>query len=101
MRSAAARGAAPAAPARRRHRRTAARRCTAAAAGAAGAASPDVTADVCILGAGIIGLCSALALLRADPSVKVVLVDRKVPCSGATGAGEAGLLGYWVLHPPA
>lgn len=69
------------------------RQCTAAsaaaAAGAAGAPSQDITADVCILGAGIIGLCSALVLLRADPSLRVVLIDRKVPCSGATGAGEA------------
>ncbi|PRW45110.1 glycine oxidase isoform X1 isoform A [Chlorella sorokiniana] len=55
----------------------------------------DIMADVCILGAGIIGLCSALVLLRADPALRVVLVDRKLPCSGATGAGQGYL---WLAH---
>ena len=31
---------------------------------------------MCIIGAGIIGLCTALALLQADPELRVVLVDR-------------------------
>ena len=38
--------------------------------------SADLQADVCIIGAGIIGLCTALALLQADPELRVVLVDR-------------------------
>lgn len=41
-----------------------------------------------MLGAGIIGLCSALALLRGDPTARVVLLDRQEPCAGATGAGQ-------------
>lgn len=79
-RSQAIRGGPAAAPARRCRCRSAARRRTAAsaAARAAGPTSQDIAADVCILGAGIIGLCSALALLRADPALKVALVDRKV-----------------------
>lgn len=91
-RSQAVGGGPSAAPAPRRRCCAAAQRCTAAAAAAsaAGPTSQDIAADVCILGAGIIGLCSTLALLRADPALSVVLVDRKVPCSGATGAGEPG-----------
>lgn len=55
----------------------------------------DLEADVCILGAGIIGLCTALALLQADPGLRVVLLDRAAPCSGATGAGQGYL---WLAH---
>ncbi len=51
--------------------------------------------DVCILGAGIIGLCTALALLQADPSLRVALLDRAAPCAGATGAGQGYL---WLAH---
>lgn len=43
--------------------------------------------DVVIIGAGIIGLTIARQfLLGSDLSVAVV--DKAVPCSGATGAGE-------------
>lgn len=73
----------------------------AAAAAAAGAsragASPaaELDVDVCILGAGIIGLCTALALLRSDPRLSVALLDRQAPCAGATGAGQGYL---WLAH---
>lgn len=65
---------------------------------AAAAAAPtgDLEVDVCILGAGILGLCTALVLLREDEHLKVALVDREVPCSGATGAGV--LLGLACSH---
>lgn len=72
----------------------AAPRCQALRPTAAAAASPaaekpgDLEADVVVLGAGIIGLCTALALLRADPLLRVAVLDRKSPCSGATGAGQ-------------
>lgn len=61
------------------------------------AATPptDLEVDVVIVGAGIIGLMTAHALLTADPAVSVVLLDAKEPCSGATGAGQ----GYvWLCH---
>lgn len=50
--------------------------------------------DVVIVGAGIIGLTIARQfLLGSDLSVAVV--DKAVPCSGATGAGQ----GYiWMVH---
>lgn len=51
-------------------------------------AAADIEADVAIVGSGIIGLCAALTLLRADPELRVVLLDREEPCAGATGAGQ-------------
>lgn len=48
-----------------------------------------------VLGAGIIGLATALALLRADPALRVALLDAKAPCAGATGAGQGYL---WLAH---
>lgn len=68
-------------------RRAAARSALAALAGSLG--SEDITTDVVVVGAGVIGLSVAHALLK-DPinSFHVTLVDQKVPCSGATGAGK-------------
>jgi glycine/D-amino acid oxidase-like deaminating enzyme len=57
--------------------------------------SSDVEVDMCVLGAGIIGLCTSLALLRADPQLRVALVDAAQPCAGATGAGQGYL---WLAH---
>jgi len=55
----------------------------------------DLEVDVVIVGAGIIGLSTALALLTTDPALSVVLLDAKEPCAGATGAGQ----GYiWLCH---
>ena len=66
-----------------------------AAAAAPPASSPDIEVDVCVLGSGIIGLCTSLALLRADPKLRVALVDSALPCAGATGAGQGYL---WLAH---
>lgn len=43
--------------------------------------------DVVIVGAGIIGLSIARQFLL-DSDLSVAVVDRAVPCSGATGAGK-------------
>lgn len=52
-------------------------------------ATPPATADVVILGAGIIGLWSAHALLRRDPHLRVAVLDKGPGlCTGATGAGQ-------------
>ncbi|GAX84703.1 hypothetical protein CEUSTIGMA_g12125.t1 [Chlamydomonas eustigma] len=49
--------------------------------------------DVVVIGAGIIGLMTAEAFLKRNLSV--ALLERKQPCSGATGAGQ----GYiWMAH---
>ncbi|KAK4573531.1 hypothetical protein RGQ29_031474 [Quercus rubra] len=50
--------------------------------------------DVVIIGAGIIGLTIARQFLIGS-DVSVAVVDKAVPCSGATGAGQ----GYiWMVH---
>ena len=43
--------------------------------------------DVVVIGGGIIGLCVAFQLLCHSSKPSVALVERQVPCSGATGAG--------------
>ena len=51
-----------------------------------------VEADVCIVGAGYTGLWTALELRRADPSVRVVVVEKET-----VGFGASGRNGGWVL----
>ncbi|KAF5746270.1 hypothetical protein HS088_TW06G00440 [Tripterygium wilfordii] len=52
------------------------------------------TFDVVIIGAGIIGLTIARQFLIGS-DLSVAVVDKAVPCSGATGAGQ----GYiWKIH---
>lgn len=55
---------------------------------AVAAQQQELAVDVAVVGAGIIGLCSALALLQADRKLSVALLDQAVPCAGATGAGQ-------------
>lgn len=45
----------------------------------------DAHADVCILGAGYTGLWTAYYLLRADPALRVVLLERDISGFGASG----------------
>ncbi|WP_068269776.1 NAD(P)/FAD-dependent oxidoreductase [Aldersonia kunmingensis] len=45
----------------------------------------DITADVAIVGAGFTGLWTAYYLLKADPSLKVVVVERDFAGFGASG----------------
>jgi glycine/D-amino acid oxidase-like deaminating enzyme len=52
----------------------------------------DREADVCIVGAGYTGLWTAYELLRADPSLAVVVLEREV-----AGFGASGRNGGWVL----
>ncbi|MFE4542715.1 NAD(P)/FAD-dependent oxidoreductase [Arthrobacter sp. NPDC056727] len=47
--------------------------------------SADTTADVVIIGAGYTGLWSAYYLLKADPSLRVVIVEREYVGYGASG----------------
>ncbi|MBA0700549.1 hypothetical protein Goari_021930, partial [Gossypium aridum] len=50
--------------------------------------------DVVIVGAGVIGLTIARQFLTGS-DLSVAIVDKAVPCSGATGAGQ----GYiWMVH---
>jgi len=61
----------------------------------------DRDCDVAVVGAGLLGLWTAYSLVRADPSLRVVVVEREVAGFGAAGrnagfvsaglAGEAGV----------
>jgi len=57
------------------------------------APSTTTTADCVVVGGGIIGLSISLSLLHAG--LTVALIDKGVPCSGATGAGQGYL---WLAH---
>ncbi|ESW12703.1 hypothetical protein PHAVU_008G135200 [Phaseolus vulgaris] len=50
--------------------------------------------DVVIVGAGIIGLTIARHFLISS-DLSVAIIDKKVPCSGATGAGQGYL---WMIY---
>jgi glycine/D-amino acid oxidase-like deaminating enzyme len=56
------------------------------------ALSADRDADVCIVGGGYTGLWTAYELLRAEPSLDVVLVEAET-----IGFGASGRNGGWVL----
>ena len=45
----------------------------------------NITADVAIVGAGFTGLWAAYYLLQADPTLKVVLLEREYAGFGASG----------------
>ena len=46
--------------------------------------------DAIVIGAGVVGACSALALTNAG--LKVLVIDRGPVASGTTGAGEGNIL---------
>ena len=52
--------------------------------------SHHIDADVCIVGAGFTGLWTALALLEAEPDMKVVILEAE-----AAGYGASGRNGGW------
>ena len=45
----------------------------------------DLEADVCIVGAGFTGLWTARSLALADPSLRIVVVDKEIAGFGASG----------------
>ncbi|CAK7349236.1 unnamed protein product [Dovyalis caffra] len=61
---------------------------------ASSSSSSTRTFDVVIIGAGIIGLTIARQFLIGS-DLSVAVVDKDVPCSGATGAGQGYL---WMVH---
>jgi len=65
----------------------------------------DTDCDVAIVGAGMTGLWTAYALLDADPSLRVRVIEREVAGFGASGrnggwvsAGVAGVAEEWAKH---
>jgi len=62
----------------------------------AASAAAGRTFDVVVVGAGIVGLASALQVLRDSPDVSVCIAERAERlCAEATGAGQGYL---WMVH---
>lgn len=60
------------------------------------AETENATPDVTILGAGVVGICTALSL--AERGFRVALIDRNPPAEGASH-GNAGSLSPWSCVP--
>ncbi len=60
----------------------------------------DLDVDVAIVGAGFTGLWTAHSLLRADPTVRVVVLEREVAGFGASGRNGGWCAGDY-SGPPA
>ena len=59
----------------------------------------DATADVGILGAGFTGLWTAYYLLRRDPSLRIVILDREIAGFGASGRNGGWCSASFALSP--
>ncbi|MGE3771735.1 MAG: NAD(P)/FAD-dependent oxidoreductase [Gammaproteobacteria bacterium] len=59
------------------------------------ALTQDIRADVCIVGGGYTGLWTALRLKEAEPALDVVLIERDLCGSGASGRNGGFLLSWW------
>ncbi len=55
--------------------------------------SGDTTADICIVGAGYTGLWTAYYLKKADPTLKVIVVEKEFAGFGASGRNGGWLSG--------
>lgn len=59
----------------------------------------DTVADVAIVGAGYTGLWTALYLMQADPSLRVIVVERHFAGYGASGRNGGWLTGGFAWNP--
>lgn len=59
-----------------------------------GSLRTNTTADACIVGGGFLGLWTAIRLKEADPATDVVVIDRGICGSGASGR-NGGLADTW------
>jgi putative aminophosphonate oxidoreductase len=55
----------------------------------------DVQADICIVGGGLTGLWSAIEIKRTRPELEVVIVERDLCGSGASGRNGGFVLSLW------
>ncbi len=55
----------------------------------------DTHADVCIVGGGYTGLWTALRLKEAEPALDIVLIERDLCASGASGRNGGFLVSWW------
>ena len=58
----------------------------------------DIRADVCVIGGGFTGLWSAINLKRIEPSVDVILIERDLCGSGASGRNGGFLVSWWAKY---
>lgn len=59
----------------------------------------QITADVCIVGGGYAGLWTAIHLKERSPDLDVVLVERRLCGTGASGRNEGFLMSWWSKFP--
>ena len=55
----------------------------------------DIRADVCIVGGGYTGLWTAIRLKETEPAIDVVLIEKDLCASGASGRNAGFLLSLW------
>lgn len=58
-----------------------------------------ITADVCIVGGGYAGLWTAIHLKERSPDLNVVVVERRLCGTGASGRNEGMLMSWWSKFP--
>jgi glycine/D-amino acid oxidase-like deaminating enzyme len=59
----------------------------------------SATADVCIVGGGLVGLWTAYWIKRWDPACDVVVLERDVCGGGASGRNGGFVLSWWAKFP--
>ena len=62
---------------------------------AAAPLTEPITADVCIVGGGYAGLWTAIHLKGSSPDLDVVVVERRLCGTGASGRNEGMLMSWW------
>jgi glycine/D-amino acid oxidase-like deaminating enzyme len=67
--------------------------------GEAASLTEAITADVCIVGGGYAGLWTAIHLKERSPDLDVVLVERRLCGTGASGRNEGFLMSWWSKFP--
>jgi putative aminophosphonate oxidoreductase len=60
--------------------------------------SGPITADVCIVGGGYLGLWTAIRLKEAEPTLSVVVVEKALCGSGASGRNGGIVTSYWAKY---
>ncbi len=57
-----------------------------------------VTADICIVGGGYLGLWTAIRLKQADPALDVAIIEKNLCGSGASGRNGGFVTSYWAQY---
>src|SRR5262245_42202766 len=57
--------------------------------------SEAITADICIVGGGYLGLWTAIHLKDSEPSVDVIIIEQDICGGGPSGRNSGMLLSAW------